>query len=110
MKSFGRLQQVTSFLASKGLSDPDEVAGASVDYLKMFSLVAIGYIWTRYAEISFNKLNDDPDNFYKAKIASGNYFMTKILPETGSLMSSILSGAKFYNDYDDNFFDLGFKL
>ena len=32
--------------------------------------------------------------------------MTKILPETGSLMSSILSGAKFYNDYDDNFFDL----
>ena len=110
MKSFGRLQQVTSFLASKGLSDPDEAAGASVDYLKMFSLVAIGYIWTRYAEISFNKLNDDPDNFYKAKIASGNYFMTKILPETGSLMSSILSGAKFYNDYDDNFFDLGFKI
>jgi len=110
MKSFGRLQQVTSFLASKGLSDPDEAAGASVDYLKMFSLVAIGYIWTRYAEISFNKLNDDPNNFYKAKIASGNYFMTKILPETGSLMSSILSGAKFYNDYDDNFFDLGFKL
>ena len=110
MKSFGRLQQVTSFLASTGLSDPDEAAGASVDYLKMFSLVAIGYIWTRYAEISFKKLNDDPNNFYKAKIASGNYFMTKILPETGSLMSSILSGAKFYNDYDDKFFDLGFNV
>ena len=63
------------------------------------------------AKIVFRKLlNDDPDNFYKAKISSGNYFMTKILPETGSLMSSILSGAKFYNDYDDNFFDLGFKL
>ena len=76
----------------------------------MFSLVAIGYIWTRYAEISYNKLNDDPENFYKAKIASGNYYMTKILPETGSLMSSILSGAKFYNDYDDNFFELAFKV
>jgi len=110
MKSFARLQQVTSFLASKGINDPDEAAGPSVDYLKMFSLVAIGYMWTRYAEISFHKLNDDPDNFYKAKIASGNYFMRKILPETGSLMSSILSGAKFYNDYNDNFFDLGFKL
>ena len=110
MKSFVRLQQVTSFLASKGINDPDEAAGPSVDYLKMFSLVAIGYMWTRYAEISFHKLNDDPDNFYKAKIASGNYFMTKILPETGSLMSSILSGAKFYNDYDDNFFELAFKV
>ena len=109
-KSFGRLQKVTSFLASKGLSDPDEAAGASVDYLKMFSLVAVGYIWTRYADISFNKLNDDPQNFYKAKIASGNYYMTKILPETGSLMSSILSGASFYNDYDDKYFDLSFKV
>ena len=45
-----------------------------------------------------------------AKIASGNYYMTKILPETGSLMSSILSGAKYYNEYDDSYFDLGFKL
>ncbi len=76
----------------------------------MFSLVAVGYIWTRYAEISINKLNDDPDNFYKAKIASGKYYMTKVLPETGSLMSSIMSGAKFYNDYDDNYFDSAFRL
>jgi hypothetical protein len=109
-KSFGRLQKVTTFLASKGLSDPDEAAGPASDYLKMFSLVAVGYVWTRYAEISSNKLNDDPEGFYKSKLASGKYYMNKILPETGSLMSSILSGAEPYNKYDDNFFDLGFKL
>ena len=109
-KSFGRLQQVTSYIASKGIENPDEAAGPAVDYLKMFSLVAIGYVWTKYAEISANKQNDDPEGFYKAKIASGKYYMTKILPETGSLMSSILSGAKSYNEYDDNFFNLGFKL
>jgi len=110
LKSFSRLQQVTTFLASKGLSNPDEASGASVDYLKMFSLVAVAYIWTRYADISINKLNDDPDNFYKAKVASGKYYMTKVLPETGSLMSSIMSGAKFYNDYDDDYFDSAFKI
>ena len=109
-KSFGRLQQVTSFIASKGLSNPDEAAGPAVDYLKMFSLVAIGYVWTQYAEISSNKKNEDPEGFYKAKIASGKYFMSKILPETGSLMSSILSGAKYYNEFEDDYFDLGFKL
>ncbi len=109
-KSFARLQQVTTFLATKGLSNPDEAAGASVDYLKMFSLVAVGYIWIRYAEISYNKLNNDPNDFYKAKISSANYYMTKILPETGSLMSSIMSGAKYYNEYDDKFFDLAFKI
>ena len=110
VKSFGRLQKVTVFLASKGLKDPDEAAGPAADYLKMFSLVAIGYVWTRYAEISINKQNDDPEGFYKAKLASGKYYMTKILPETGSLMSSILSGAKSYNEYEDVFFDLGFKI
>ena len=36
--------------------------------------------------------------------------MSKILPETGSLMSSILSGAEYYNEFDDEYFDLGFKL
>ena len=80
-KSFGRLQQVTTFLASKGLSNPDEAAGASVDYLKIFSLVSIGYIWTRYAEISYNILNDDKPNPEKVKPA--NRFMMKdtiILP------------------------------
>ena len=109
-KSFSRLQQVTSFIASKGLNNPDEAAGPASDYLKLFALVAIGYTWTRYAEISFSKLNDDPEGFYKAKIESGKYYMTKLLPETSSLMSSIMSGAKTYNNFDDTYFDLSFKL
>ena len=58
----------------------------------------------------FSPANDDPEGFYKAKIESGKYYMLKILPETGSLMSSILSGAKSYNDFDDKFFKLGFKI
>lgn len=110
IKSFGRLQKVTAFIASKGLNDPDEAAGPATDYLKMFALVAIGYVWTRYTEISFNRLNDDPEGFYKGKIESGKFYMNKLLPETGSLMSSIMSGAKLYNDYDDSYFDSAFKL
>ena len=110
IKSFGRLQKVTAFIASKGLNNPDEAAGPASDYLKLFALVAIGYTWTRYAEISFSKLNDDPEGFYKAKIESGKYYMTKLLPETSSLMSSIMSGAKTYNNFDDTYFDLSFKL
>lgn len=110
IKSFARLQKVTVFIASKGQNDPEEAAGPAADYLKLFALVAIGYVWTKYAEISFNKLNDDHDGFYKAKIESGKYFMNKLLPETSSLMSSIMSGSKLYNDFDDKYFDLGFNL
>ena len=110
MKSFGRLQQVTAFIASKGLADPDEGAGPATDYLKLFALTAIAYIWTRYAEISFKKQNDDPKGFYKAKIETGKFYMNKLLPETGYLVSSIMSGAKSYNQYDDAHFETGFQL
>ena len=51
------LSMIAFVIASKGLNDPEEAAGPATDYLKMFALVAIGYVWTRYAEISFNKLS-----------------------------------------------------
>ena len=110
MKSYGRLQQVTAFIASKGLADPDEGAGPATDYLKLFALTAIAYVWTRYAEISYKKQNDDPQGFYKAKIETGKFYMNKLLPETGYLVSSIMSGAKSYTKYDDAHFDTGFQI
>jgi butyryl-CoA dehydrogenase len=109
MKSFGRLQQVTTVIASKGLSDPDEGAGPATDYLKMFALTAVAYVWTRFAEISYKKQNDDPTGFYKAKIETGKFYMNKLLPETGYLMSSIMSGAKIYTEYDEAYFDTSFS-
>ena len=109
IKSFGRLQQTTTFIASKGINDPEEGAGPATDYLKMFALTSLAYIWVRYIEISFRNMNNDPTDFYKAKIATGKFFLNKVLPETGSLMSSILSGAKTYTTYENKFFDSSFN-
>ena len=108
MKSFGRLQQVTAFIASKGLADPEEGAGPATDYLKLFALTSLAYIWLKYIDISYRKMNDDPKGFYKAKIATGTYFLNKILPETGSLTSSIMSGASSYTKYENQFFESSF--
>ena len=54
--------------------------------------------------------NMTSDGFYKGKIESGKFYINKLLPETGFLMSSIMSGAKSYNDYDDSYFDSAFRL
>ena len=109
MKSFGRLQQATAFIASKGLSDPEEGAGPATDYLKMFALTSLAYVWVKYIDISNRKMNDDPKGFYKAKIATGTFFLNKVLPETGALMSSIMSGASSYTKYEDDFFESSFS-
>lgn len=92
-KAFGRLQQTTLWLGKAGLSNPEEGAAAATDYLRMFGLVAIGFMWARMAEKAFKLRMARADPFYDAKIHTATFYMTKILPETGSLMASIMAGA-----------------
>jgi Acetyl-CoA dehydrogenase C-terminal like/Acyl-CoA dehydrogenase, C-terminal domain len=92
-KAFGRLQQTTLWLAKAGISNPNEAGAAATEYLRMFGLVAIGFMWSRMAEKSFKLNMANPDAFYTTKITTAQFYMTKILPETGSLMSSIMAGS-----------------
>ncbi len=92
-KAFGRLQQTTLWLGKAGLSNPDEAGAAATEYLRMFGLVAIGFMWSRMAEKAFKLNMGGADEFYAAKIATAQFYMAKILPETGSLMSSIMAGS-----------------
>ncbi|MGH7074213.1 MAG: acyl-CoA dehydrogenase C-terminal domain-containing protein [Stellaceae bacterium] len=96
MKAFGRLQQVTALLAQKGLADPDEAGAAATEYLRAFGLVALGYIWTRIAEVALDKraAANGEAAFYDAKLATARFFMAKLLPETNALFASIAAGAK----------------
>ncbi len=55
-KAFGRLQQATARIAQQGLRDPDEAAAVASDYLRLFALVALGYMWVQMAEISLARL------------------------------------------------------
>ena len=55
-KAFGRLQQATAQIAQRGLRDPDEAAAVAGDYLRLFALVALGYMWMQMAEISLARL------------------------------------------------------
>ncbi len=95
-KSFARLQQASAWLAEKGLADPDQAAAGASDYLKMFGLVALGYLWARSAVIARERLDAGAEeaDFYEAKLATAHFFMARVLPETSSLLSKITSGAE----------------
>ena len=88
-KAFGRLQQATLWLGKAGTANPDDAAAAATEYLRMFGLVAIGYIWCRMAETAAAK----EDSFHRGKIDCAKFFMAKILPETGSLLATISVGS-----------------
>ena len=94
-KSFGRLQQATLWIGEQGLSNPDQAASAASDFLRLMGLVAVGFMWAKIAETSHQKLDEEPDNreFYEAKLATGRFFMERMLPDTSSLLSKLTSGS-----------------
>lgn len=96
-KSFAKLQQATVLIAQKGLKDPNEAGAASSDYLRMFALVAIGFMWCRMAKAAQEKLAGDSQGraeFYDSKIHTARFFFERMLPETDSCFRAINAGAK----------------
>ena len=94
-KAFTRLQQATGLIAQKGMARPDEAGAAASEYLRMFGLTALAYLWARMAEIALAKTGaDDSDGFYKAKVLTARFYYERVLPETGALLAKIMAGSK----------------
>ena len=45
--ALGQLQQATMWLMPNGMKNPDNAGAASTDYMHLFGLVALGYMWAR---------------------------------------------------------------
>lgn len=93
-KSFGVLQQATAHVAANGMRDPEEAGAAATDYLRLFGLVALGYMWARMAKIALEKRESagSDASFYEAKLVTARFFMDRLLPQTGALWAAIRSG------------------
>ena len=101
-KAFAKLQQGTALLGEKGMKNPDEAGAASTEYLRMFGLVALGFMWAQMAKISMEKLaegTDDPE-FYKTKLVTARFFFERMLPDVSSLLVKMSAGAKTMMELD----------
>jgi butyryl-CoA dehydrogenase len=103
-KSFGRLQRASAWIAQSGLSDPDQAAAAATDYLRLFGLTALAYLWTRMAEIALAKVDGEERRFYQAKIDTARFYMQRLLPQSSGLFSAIMAGAGSIMAFDDDAF------
>ncbi len=113
-KAFGRLQQATGWIAQAGLGDPEQAGGVASDYLRLLGLVAMGYMWTRMAEISQERLAGEAPGangesahdraFYEAKLGTARFFMQKLLPQTGALFAIIMVGSDTIMEFDETAF------
>ena len=95
-KSFAKLQQATATIAQKGMKNPNEGAAASTDYMRMFALVAMGYMWAQMAQVAQQKLADgdsDQKEFLESKAQTARFFFQKMLPETDARFKAVMAGA-----------------
>ena len=79
------LRAVTTSLRN---APADAVGAAAVDYLRLFTLVSMGWMWSRMAAAAVKR--DTP--FYRAKIDVANFFAQRMLPQVQSLANSIAAG------------------
>ncbi|KAA1055908.1 acyl-CoA dehydrogenase C-terminal domain-containing protein [Azospirillum argentinense] len=95
-KAFAKLQQATTIIAQKGLKDPEEAGAAATDYLRLFGLVALGWMWLRMVKAAQAKLAAGEGNaaFLEAKIRTARFYMAKLLPQTNALFITIMAGSK----------------
>ncbi len=93
-KVFGRLQQATAWVAQQGLRDPEEAGAAATDYLRLFALTALAYVWALTAKKILEMPEDTREDFHKAKLATARFYMTRLLPQSSGLFAMINAGAK----------------
>ncbi len=102
-KSFAKLQQSTAIIAQKGLKNPVEAGAASVNYLRQFALVAMGYMWVQMAQAAQEKIKEGghgKSEFYEAKIKTARFFFARMLPEADWHFKAVMAGAESLMEMD----------
>jgi len=90
------LQAAAVFFMQAGMKNPNAALAGSVDFLHLFGHVCMGLAWTKMAKAASVALQEgtgDPD-YYNAKLATGRYYMSRILPETALRLARIETGAE----------------
>ncbi len=89
-----QLQEATMWLMQNGLANPDNAGAASTDYMHLFGITGLAYMWALMARVSLAKIaGGDTDPFYESKLAVGRYFLERVLPDTGAHLAKLKTGS-----------------
>ncbi|MEM1106666.1 MAG: acyl-CoA dehydrogenase C-terminal domain-containing protein [Pseudomonadota bacterium] len=87
-----QLQEATQWLMQNGMTNFNNAGASSNDYLHLFGLTALAYMWAQMAEVAMEK-NDGGDPFYDTKVKTGRYFMDRLLPDTAAHLAKVKAGS-----------------
>ena len=89
-----QLQEATFWLMQNGLQNPDNAGAASADYLRLFGLTALTFMWCKIVEAAQAKVAEgSSDRFYADKLVVGRYFLERILPAAPAHLARLKTGS-----------------
>ncbi|MDX1457548.1 MAG: acyl-CoA dehydrogenase C-terminal domain-containing protein [Marinobacter sp.] len=89
-----RLSDVTEDVLKQAAETPDAIGAASVDYLDLFGLTAVAYMWAKMVKVAAAKAEGDTSGFYTGKLKTARFYFDRLLPKTVSLAEGIRSGSE----------------
>ncbi|MEL6285018.1 MAG: acyl-CoA dehydrogenase C-terminal domain-containing protein [Pseudomonadota bacterium] len=87
-----QLQDGTTWLMQNGMTNFNNAGAASTDFLQLFGLTALTYMWARMAEIALAKRGTG-DPFYEDKVMTGRYYIERLLPEAAAHLAKLKTGS-----------------
>jgi hypothetical protein len=89
------LQKATMWFMQNAMQKPDNAGAGSYDYMHLFGLVALGYMWAQIAKaaIAGKAKGNGAAARMDARLVTGRFFMERMLPETGAHLARIQAGA-----------------
>ena len=92
-RALGHLQQATMWFMQNAMRKPDNAGAGATDYMHLFGLVVLGYMWCRIAAAAQAARAADTSGRMKAKLVTARFFMERMLPETATHLARIQAGA-----------------
>ena len=91
-------QQISIKIVQQAQQNPDEIGAAAVDYLMYSGYLVLAFLWLKAQKTALQQLQQSESSvadpgFYRAKLASADFYFARILPRTRSLIAAINSGA-----------------
>ena len=105
-QSLAHLQQASMWFMQNAMAKPDNAGAGSYDYMHLFGLVALGYMWCKIAEAALAKLPKANGSAaaLNAKLVTARFFMERMLPETATRLARIQAGAASTMELPDDAF------
>jgi acyl-CoA dehydrogenase len=91
-QALGELKEATVWLMQNAPGHPDNAGAGASDYMHLFGLVALGYMWCLIVEAASAAAGDATERMTE-KLITGRFFMERMLPATTMHLARVKAGA-----------------